>query len=311
MDNKRQTVWGGTGAPSQVLRLDDELDTTESRKSTGMRGFLLGSLTTSSESPLKEHSVVMESEQSGRILVLRQNSQPDKLLALRRMDQCQKGEIKGLRGSTSAHLVSCRQIHCWNDKVYLIEELLKYSVSLPALLQCPRSRLGEAEVGTISESILRAISAVHTDLKVPHGRIEQDNILITSDGKVKLGKSDGDSGLECTNKCPANWMESQVGMRDKDLGIDLQCYAEVVEALIRVADMSEGQATKFRDITAMARSGKSSAADILKVFKGADWNYGQKSNLHELAFVSNTIDFPAVTVFPASKDKSFKIETYF
>lgn len=117
--------------------------------------------------------------------------------------------------------------------------------------------------------------------------------------------------LNGANECVANWMESQISMRDKDLHIDLQCYAEVVEALIRVADMSEGQATKFRDITAMARSGKSTAADILKVFKGTDWNYGLKSNLHELAFVSNTIDFPSVTVFPASKDKSFKIETYF
>ncbi|KAJ5741590.1 hypothetical protein N7533_010999 [Penicillium manginii] len=61
-------------------------------------------------------------------------------------------------------------------------------VSLSQVTTTPSVILGEFETAGILRGILRGLEYVHERLRIGHGNIDGDNILLTPDGIVKIGE---------------------------------------------------------------------------------------------------------------------------
>jgi serine/threonine protein kinase len=61
------------------------------------------------------------------------------------------------------------------------------SVTLDDILETPRGSLEIPEVATVCQSITKGLHHIHEDLKIAHGAISGDTILVSADGEIKIG----------------------------------------------------------------------------------------------------------------------------
>ena len=63
-----------------------------------------------------------------------------------------------------------------------------YVVSLLQVMSTPTVKLNEAEIATICWAVLLGLEYLHNRLKLGHGNINSSNIVLFSDGTVKIGE---------------------------------------------------------------------------------------------------------------------------
>ncbi|KAJ5456075.1 uncharacterized protein N7458_004339 [Penicillium daleae] len=72
--------------------------------------------------------------------------------------------------------------------IYLAYNYYGVAVNLSQVSLTPAVRLSEADLSSICRSVLRGLEYIHEQLQIGHGNINGDNILLCSDGAVKIGK---------------------------------------------------------------------------------------------------------------------------
>ncbi|KAK5093236.1 hypothetical protein LTR70_004879 [Exophiala xenobiotica] len=278
MLDRRRTRWGPmdlSTAPlpstPQAATLDPDIDHERVRAaSSKLRRLVLSeNMPKTDQSPLKEYAVIMKGRQAGTILVACQKSgKQERLFAIKRIRSCSKDQLRQLRMARHENLLMCNAAYHWQNSVYLINDFLKHAVPLSVVIRNPRSKLRQSDFTAVGHSLLSGINFIHTQLQTIHGRIHIENVLVTTEGRVKL----------------ANWADSMLDKTRTDRQTDLKSSLSVMEEVLSATDISEDEIKEIQDF--MGQVVSTEAAGLLK------------SSLAEYAFVASILEFPSVTIFP-------------
>jgi serine/threonine protein kinase len=72
--------------------------------------------------------------------------------------------------------------------IYLTYNYSGHVVSLLQVMSTPTVKLNEPEIATICWAVLLGLEYLHNRLKLGHGNIKRSNIVLLSDGTVKIGE---------------------------------------------------------------------------------------------------------------------------
>ncbi|KAJ5120839.1 uncharacterized protein N7515_010227 [Penicillium bovifimosum] len=69
---------------------------------------------------------------------------------------------------------------------YLVYNYHGFAVSLSQVGSTPAVQLSEIDLASICRSVLKGLEYIHEELLIVHGRIDCDNIILCSDGGIKI-----------------------------------------------------------------------------------------------------------------------------
>lgn len=71
---------------------------------------------------------------------------------------------------------------------HFVYNYLGFAVNLSQVGSTPAVQLSETDLASICRSVLRGLEYIHEQLLIVHGRVNGDNIILCSDGAIKIGK---------------------------------------------------------------------------------------------------------------------------
>lgn len=75
-----------------------------------------------------------------------------------------------------------------SEATHLVYNYYGFAVNLSQVGLTPAVQLSEIDLASICRSILRGLEYIHEQLLIAHGRVDCDNIILCSDGGIKIGK---------------------------------------------------------------------------------------------------------------------------
>lgn len=71
--------------------------------------------------------------------------------------------------------------------IHLVYNYYGFAVNLSQVGSTPAVHLSETDLASICRSVLRGLEYIHEQLLIVHGRVNCDNIILCSDGGIKIG----------------------------------------------------------------------------------------------------------------------------
>lgn len=99
-----------------------------------------------------------------------------------------KAWLTKLSAISHKNIVPLREVLYHNSTIYFVYEVL--DVSLAQVFATPLGRLEAYEVAAFCHEILEGIEHIHNSLRLVHGDINSENILLSTDGNLKIGMDD-------------------------------------------------------------------------------------------------------------------------
>ena len=93
--------------------------------------------------------------------------------------------LSKLTAASHKNIVTFQQALYHNNVIYIFYEVL--DVSLAQTFATPLGQLRAYEIAAFCCEILTGIKYIHKKLKIVHGDINTENILLSTDGSVKIG----------------------------------------------------------------------------------------------------------------------------
>lgn len=93
--------------------------------------------------------------------------------------------LSRLSASSHKNIVHLREALYHNSAIYFVYEVL--DVSLAQVFATPLGRLKAYEVAAFCYEILAGIEYIHNDLNVVHGDLSSEDVLLSTDGSIKIG----------------------------------------------------------------------------------------------------------------------------
>lgn len=97
-----------------------------------------------------------------------------------------RSELSKIMTSPHRNFVHLQEAFYHNDQIFLLYEIM--DISLAQLFSTPFGRLQLFEVAAFSKEVLIGIHHIHDTLKITHGEINSDNILLSVAGAIKIGR---------------------------------------------------------------------------------------------------------------------------
>jgi Protein kinase domain len=137
-------------------------------------------------SPWREYFPILPEEQAGPVTVAHKICKDFTVHAIkeRRLDTL--NQPSALFKITHPQLVHLRAAYTKHPLLYLVYESME--VSLEDIESCPHGPLKEFEIATICREVILGLQYIHTELHISYGKLSSENILLTRDGHVKIGK---------------------------------------------------------------------------------------------------------------------------
>jgi serine/threonine protein kinase len=102
-----------------------------------------------------------------------------------------RSELSRIISSPHKNLVHLQEAFYHNDQIFLLYEIM--DISLAQLFTTPFGSLQLFEVAAFSKELLIGIHHIHDSLKITHGQINSENILLSVAGVIKIGRE----SLQC------------------------------------------------------------------------------------------------------------------
>ena len=148
-------------------------------------------------SPWSDYAKIMEKDQSGPAILANTRNRFQKIVVIKEVRGCKKDWLCRLDTITHENIVHFCAAYYHGGSIFLIYEVM--SVSLLEILTTPKGHLLPYEIATICLSILHGINYLHEYLKMAHGNIRTDIVLLAKDGTIKIGKP-----ITCYNRSRAD-----------------------------------------------------------------------------------------------------------
>jgi serine/threonine protein kinase len=135
--------------------------------------------------PWSEYARIMEMDQAGPVIQAHSCNKPQKTVVIKEIKGCSRDWLRRLRKTTHEHVVSLYTAYFDDGSTFLVYDLM--SVALNDILETPWGPLEVPEVATVCQSIAKGLCHIHEDLKIAHGAVSGETILLSTEGEVKIG----------------------------------------------------------------------------------------------------------------------------
>ena len=96
--------------------------------------------------------------------------------------------LSKLSAASHKNIAPLREALYHNSTIYFVYEVL--DVSLAQVFATPLGQLKAYEVAAFCCEVLAGIKHIHNDLRLVHGDLNSENILLSTEGSIKIGMKD-------------------------------------------------------------------------------------------------------------------------
>lgn len=96
--------------------------------------------------------------------------------------------VENLRLTQDDYLVNLREAFQNGESVYFIYAYHGFAIDLAVVCATPHVQFSEADIATVCRSTLRGLQYIHDTLRISHGDIALRNILLSEDGRIRIGE---------------------------------------------------------------------------------------------------------------------------
>jgi serine/threonine protein kinase len=136
--------------------------------------------------PWAEYARILGIDLAGPVVQAHKRNKPQKVVAIKEVKGCNRDWLRYLRTTTHEHIVTLYTAYFDEGSTFLVYDLM--SVALNDILATPRGPLEIPEVATVCQSVASGLHYIHEDLKIAHGALSGETILLLSPGgQIKIG----------------------------------------------------------------------------------------------------------------------------
>lgn len=211
--------------------------------------------------PWTEYARIMKMDLAGPFVQASKRNKPQKVVAIREVKGCGRDLLRHLRTTTHEHVVTLYTAYFDEGSAFLVYDMM--SVALNDILATPRGPLEIGEVATVCQSVISGLHHIHEDLKIAHGSLSGETILLNStSGQIKIGMWLHGNLKRRTNMVPANIGESMLkSCPCRDFQHDLKCLGRLLRKMLEPeSDFADSQVMELL----RPQKGDGSAADFWK-----------------------------------------------
>jgi serine/threonine protein kinase len=138
------------------------------------------------ENPFKDYELCYQTQLAGPVDVCI-NRRSKKVVIIKKVERCSKMMLHQLKATAHENIVHFSTSYYWKESIHLVYE--RMVVTLGEITVTPRGRMPDPAIASASLSILKGLRHIHGELKMSHGAINADNILLNLQGQIKIGKA--------------------------------------------------------------------------------------------------------------------------
>jgi hypothetical protein len=98
-------------------------------------------------------------------------------------------QSKNLRVTDDQYLVNLQEAFFDQGYYFLVYPFQGFAVDLAVTCATPHVQFSEADIATVCRSILKGLDYIHEVLQVSHGNMDLKHILLSENGRIKIGVS--------------------------------------------------------------------------------------------------------------------------
>ncbi|KAL2048941.1 hypothetical protein ABVK25_010794 [Lepraria finkii] len=169
------------------------------------------------------YAILKEDQDGGEFTIAHKKEVQHPVVAIKRESYTDNSQIKRLTRCSHENIVSLYRAYFEEGSVYLIYECV--DVSLAEIQSTPRGKLASYQIAAVCQEVLQGIRYIHNELKILHGSVRVDNVMVNRNGSVKLANI-GQSMLKGTDSSQNEQKDFQalglLMIRLMELGTSLQ-----------------------------------------------------------------------------------------
>ncbi|KAF3394007.1 hypothetical protein F1880_005511 [Penicillium rolfsii] len=192
-------------------------------------------------SPWRDYQKSFKLNQAGNCLVVHAKNATFEEGILKEIRSYGKEKMSNVISYSHKNLVKLRRAFYDDEAIFLLYEMM--DVTLAQIFNSPLGRLQLYEVAAFSQEILRGIEYIHNCLKISHGDITSESILLSVSGAIKIAnlgasmlqksgssvlqedlKSMGKIIIECLE--PATFLKQESSLKSKSWESDIVDFIE-------------------------------------------------------------------------------------
>jgi serine/threonine protein kinase len=139
------------------------------------------------EDPWKRYRKVLQFDQAGPALLVHRNDDSFREFIVKEVKVHNKEWLSRVRDASHKNIVRLHEALYNDGAVFFFYEVME--VSLAQVFATPLGRLRHYEVAAFCFELLHGLDYIHNTLRLVHGNVNADNILLATNGIVKIGKS--------------------------------------------------------------------------------------------------------------------------
>ncbi|OAX78363.1 hypothetical protein ACJ72_07333 [Emergomyces africanus] len=102
----------------------------------------------------------------------------------KRSFQSSEEQLQCLKAVSHANITHLRKVFISGESIYFVYEAM--CTSLAQLHGSPHTRFNEADIATVCKKVLHGLSYIHEHLRISHGFLNCDNVLLGDNGKIQI-----------------------------------------------------------------------------------------------------------------------------
>ncbi|PWY96021.1 hypothetical protein BO94DRAFT_571499 [Aspergillus sclerotioniger CBS 115572] len=135
---------------------------------------------------------IWELDQAGRGFIALKDADRLPLVLLKTRSSITPKQKRSLQKAFHQNLIGLYGFQSDGSNITFIYRLELLAVSLACVSNSPRVQFSESDAATISKEVLLGLDYIHSELEIIHGDIDCANIVLNTDGEVKIANI-GDS----------------------------------------------------------------------------------------------------------------------
>lgn len=138
------------------------------------------------EDPWKRYRRVFEYDQAGPGMLVHINNDSFEEFVVRSHAVDSEECLSAIKDCSHKNIVRLQEALYDRGNIFFIYEVM--DVSLAHIFVTPLGRLKPYEVATFCADILHGLDYLHGSLQLVHGDVSADNVLLSTNGAIKIGK---------------------------------------------------------------------------------------------------------------------------
>ncbi|KAL2049561.1 hypothetical protein ABVK25_010140 [Lepraria finkii] len=134
--------------------------------------------------PWQECYAILKEDQGGQVTIAHKQEVEHPMIAIRETKIAKSSCVESLAGCLHENIVSLFGAYIDNETIFFVYECM--DVTLAEIQSTPYGGLASYQIAVVCKEVLKGIQHIHTELKILHGSINTNSIMVDRDGNVKL-----------------------------------------------------------------------------------------------------------------------------